>query len=336
MSGSFACADFESARISRRSLLKVGGLGLMGMALPRAILSADRNTKLKARAKSVIFLHQWGGPSHVDTFDMKPSAPEAIRGEFKPIHTRTPGIICCDRLPRMATVLDRFAQVRLASARDEEPQLGRLLQLDRLRAADRRSTPPRFARSIPRLWLGRRSAGARQGSHADACGVPARHQRRLDHARPARQLPGKKLRSAADYPGPQCPDFRLPELSLPANLSPGRLENRETLDAYDRSSNRTAGVFGPGARARCHLRKSPDDAHLAQGEKGLRFGRGAGSSSRSLRPHHLRPELPAGPPAGGSGGPVHQRLFRAHIGGQQELGRLGHAWFRQQSHVSRF
>ena len=59
------------------------------------------------RAKSIIFLHQYGGPSCHDTFDMKPNAPEQIRGEFKPVASNVPGMPICERLPRMAGVMNK-------------------------------------------------------------------------------------------------------------------------------------------------------------------------------------------------------------------------------------
>ena len=62
--------------------------GIAGLDLPRLLRAAEA-AGLRARAKPVIFLHQWGGPSHIDTFDMKPDAPDDIRGEFKPIASRT-------------------------------------------------------------------------------------------------------------------------------------------------------------------------------------------------------------------------------------------------------
>ena len=73
----FSCPNFHRA-VSRRHALKVGGLGLLGLNFPQ-ILNAEAygtNETFKARAKSVIFLFQWGGPSHIDTFDMKPNAPD--------------------------------------------------------------------------------------------------------------------------------------------------------------------------------------------------------------------------------------------------------------------
>src|SRR5258707_8849265 len=89
-----------------RPLLRAGGRGLLGLGLP-GLLRAESGSRLKARAKAVIFLHQFGGPSHHDTFDMKPAAPDVIRGEFKPITTSVPGLHICERLPRTAGVMDR-------------------------------------------------------------------------------------------------------------------------------------------------------------------------------------------------------------------------------------
>src|SRR4051794_6848011 len=97
--------------ITRRCLLRVGGLGLLGLPFPGLLQGAgDRGRK--ARARAVIFLHQWGGPSCHDTFDMKPAAPEAVRGEFKPIATRAPGISVSERLPRTARVMDKVTLIR--------------------------------------------------------------------------------------------------------------------------------------------------------------------------------------------------------------------------------
>src|SRR4029077_19062050 len=90
MSRDFSCSSYHSASISRRHALKVGGLGLLGLNMPR-ILRAEAygtNNKIKPRAKSVIFLFQWGGPSHIDIFDMKPDAPEGIRGPHQPMSSK--------------------------------------------------------------------------------------------------------------------------------------------------------------------------------------------------------------------------------------------------------
>src|SRR5262245_25466649 len=91
--------------MTRRDLLRAGSAGLLGLFAPELLRAASGAPR--ARAKAVIFLHQYGGPSHLDTFDMKPSATERIRGELQPIATRVPGLQVCDRLPRTAAVMDR-------------------------------------------------------------------------------------------------------------------------------------------------------------------------------------------------------------------------------------
>ena len=86
---------------------------LLGLTLPK-LLRADeiRPAARRTRAKSVIFLYQFGGPSHLDTFDMKPLAPEGIRGPFQPISTKVPGLMVCEHLPRMAQVMDKVTLIR--------------------------------------------------------------------------------------------------------------------------------------------------------------------------------------------------------------------------------
>jgi hypothetical protein len=79
--------------------------------MPRLAQAERAASSLPIRAKSVIFLFQWGGPSHIDTFDMKPDAPDGIRGQFHPIATSAPGISICEHLPKMARVMDKVTLV---------------------------------------------------------------------------------------------------------------------------------------------------------------------------------------------------------------------------------
>src|SRR5436190_3145258 len=97
--------------VSRRNFLKIGALGLGGLALPQ-ILQAEsvRGTKLPNKAVIMIFLP--GGPSHQDMFDLKMDAPSEVRGEFKPISTNVPGIQICEHLPRLAKIIDKTAIIR--------------------------------------------------------------------------------------------------------------------------------------------------------------------------------------------------------------------------------
>jgi hypothetical protein len=92
-------------------MLQIGALGTLGLNLPAA-LRAEAHSGLKVRAKSVIFLHQFGGVPQQDTFDMKPNAPSELRGEFKPIASSVPGLPVCELLPRMAQVMDSMTVVR--------------------------------------------------------------------------------------------------------------------------------------------------------------------------------------------------------------------------------
>ena len=105
-----SCENYRASGISRRALLQAGTAGIAGLNLP-SLLKAAEGKSPRARARHIIFLHQFGGPSHLDTFDMKPDAPDGIRGEFKPIATHQPGLAITEHLPRFSTVLDQFAQV---------------------------------------------------------------------------------------------------------------------------------------------------------------------------------------------------------------------------------
>ena len=93
-------------RTSRRELLRIGGLSLLGLGSAQL----DRLRAESAgqpRAKSCIFLFLFGGPSQVDLWDMKPHAPPEIRGEFNPSATNVPGIQICEHLPKLAQQMDK-------------------------------------------------------------------------------------------------------------------------------------------------------------------------------------------------------------------------------------
>lgn len=103
------------AGMTRRRMLSAGGAGLLGLSLPK-VWSAERVAqRFPRRAKSVIFLFLFGGPSQYETFDMKPQAPAEIRGPFRPIASRTPGLQICEHLPKLANVSDKFAVIRTMS-----------------------------------------------------------------------------------------------------------------------------------------------------------------------------------------------------------------------------
>src|SRR5262249_55470290 len=101
--------------LSRRQLLQVGGLGMIGLSLPELLhlRAAATPTRTTPRAeKSCILIVQYGGASHIDSLDPKPDAPAEMRGPFKPIATSVPGLRVCELLPRLARMANRLCLVR--------------------------------------------------------------------------------------------------------------------------------------------------------------------------------------------------------------------------------
>ncbi|MDB4650672.1 DUF1501 domain-containing protein, partial [Pirellulaceae bacterium] len=99
-------ARTNCSRISRREILSAGGAGLLGMSLPNVLRAEGLANAVHspAKAKSVIFLFLFGGPSQFETFDMKPDASAEIRGPFQPIGCRTPDLLISEHLPKLANV----------------------------------------------------------------------------------------------------------------------------------------------------------------------------------------------------------------------------------------
>jgi hypothetical protein len=100
--------------VSRRHFLSIGGFALGGIGLP-ALLRANPHDRSH---KAVINVYLPGGPSHLDMWDLKPLAPQEIRGEFNPIQTNVPGIEICELFPRIAQMMDKFIIVRSLSDSD--------------------------------------------------------------------------------------------------------------------------------------------------------------------------------------------------------------------------
>jgi len=92
----------------RRGFLRVGSLSALGLTLANHRAIADKPIK----AKSCILIWLDGGPSHLETFDLKPDAPAEVRGPFEPIKTKTPGIEICEHLPNTAKIANKIAIVR--------------------------------------------------------------------------------------------------------------------------------------------------------------------------------------------------------------------------------
>lgn len=103
--------DFQ---LNRREALMVGGLGALSLGMPGAVFGSDKRDSqgnAVASEKSCIFILLCGGPSHVDTWDMKPEAPTSIRGPYKPIATKVPGMRINEMHTRLATLTDQFTLI---------------------------------------------------------------------------------------------------------------------------------------------------------------------------------------------------------------------------------
>ena len=207
--------------ISRRHLLRVSALGMAS-----ALGASEPRRAPKVRAKSVIFLHQWGGPSQHDTFDMKPSAPAEVRGELKPIRTPVPGLVVSELLPRMARVMDRVCLVRSIQHTMKNHNSAGYYSLtgyapptDDQRLRDSRDLFPAYGSIVDRLSPSKKGVPtfvAFPHVIADGSITPGQHASFL----------GKAHDPLLITQDPNGRDFRLPELSLPESLSAGRLANR--------------------------------------------------------------------------------------------------------------
>ncbi|MCA9231452.1 MAG: DUF1501 domain-containing protein [Planctomycetales bacterium] len=97
--------------LSRRDFLSVGGSIAGGLSLS-SLLQAEAQQGVAGSHKSLINIFLPGGPPHQDLWDLKPDAPDGIRGEFKPINTNVPGIQICELLPKLAAIMDKLVVIR--------------------------------------------------------------------------------------------------------------------------------------------------------------------------------------------------------------------------------
>ncbi len=121
-----ACQQFH--QLGRRDFFRIGGAGLFGLTLMdllRSRASAERQARtLTPRADQMVVVWLGGGPPHQDMFDMKPNAPDEIRGEFKPIKTNVEGIEVCELMPRLAQIADKFTILRSVGINSEKWEHG--------------------------------------------------------------------------------------------------------------------------------------------------------------------------------------------------------------------
>lgn len=235
MSQSSACPGFHTAeKFSRRTLLKVGGLGMLGLTLPKllaaeALAPGSALSAPKARAKSVIFLYQFGGPSHLDMFDMKPNASDKIRSPHKPIASSADGIQVSERLPDVAKVMDKVTLIRSMTHKmlnhnsaSYYALTGHAPPVDDIRLRDTLDLAPAYGSVVDALApVSGELPTFVAYPHVcrDGAITPGQHASFL----------GKQHDPLLVLRDPNAGDFSLPELSLPNGVSFERLTARREL-----------------------------------------------------------------------------------------------------------
>src|SRR4051812_29287244 len=108
---------YSHPQLTRRSMLQAGSIGLLGLGMNhlaglREASATSGSVRPSGKAKSCIYIFLSGGLAQHDSFDMKPDAPDTVRGEFKPVATNTPGIQVCEHLPQLAQRSHMWSLVR--------------------------------------------------------------------------------------------------------------------------------------------------------------------------------------------------------------------------------
>jgi uncharacterized protein (DUF1501 family) len=257
--------------LTRRHLLQLGGIGVLGLGLPeflRTRAAAATFPHKRAPEKSCIFIVQYGGASHIDSWDLKPAAPADIRGPYRPIATNVTGMQVCELLPRLARMADRYCLVRSMTHRNGGHDGGMHVCMTghtnpvestpyygSVAAKLRPST-----RNIPSyVWI-QNLAGDVQpryltGGFLGAAYSPLRVGTDLDNP----SAPG--FRMTAFDPAPDVPSPRLRERSklLEAVEGAGRpMADARTAQALRRFQERAVDlVTGPDARRAFDLEREP-------------------------------------------------------------------------------
>jgi len=228
-----ACPSFRHARpLTRRSLIQAGSLGLLGLSLPKILQATSQygGPRPPVRAHRVIFLFQWGGPSHLETFDMKPDAEEAVRGPHHPMRSACPDILVNDRLPKTAAVMDKVTLVRSVHHKMTNHNSAGYYALTG-------KAPPsddqRLRESIE-LFPGYGSIASRLLDHQDpAMPTYVSYPHIISDGTPTpgqfASFLGKQHDPLYVPSDPNDPGFNLPQFSLPEGLSIDRLRHRRGL-----------------------------------------------------------------------------------------------------------
>jgi hypothetical protein len=237
------CREFDHLhRLHRREVLAAGTCGLFGPAAMAAALQAVSGTARATagsgdgfgRAKRCILLFMWGGPSQLDTFDMKPNAPAEVRGEFSPIPTSVPGLQICEHFQHLAGMADKVALVR-SLTHDDPAHLSsaHTVLTGHLPPVNKSDAEPPSDRDTPHLGSLMAKLRPTSGGLPSFITMPwmAYHP-----AAPGGQAPGQNggfLGHAYDplliEGDPSQPNWQVPALTLSEGITADRLSNRQRL-----------------------------------------------------------------------------------------------------------
>ncbi len=197
--------------------------------MPKLLRAAERRQTLVPRAKSVIFLFQWGGPSQLDTFDMKPNAPLTVRSPYRAIASSADDIQVCQLLPQLAKRMHHCTLIRTMTHQMKNHASAGYYALsghqppsDDQRLRDSLDLYPAYGSVVDHLAPndnGMPTSVAYPYVIRDGSVVPAQHASFL----------GKRHDPLRFLEDPNDANFRLPELSLPTGLSVDRLQRRRAM-----------------------------------------------------------------------------------------------------------
>ncbi len=242
---------------SRRELLTVGGLSLIGLSLPtflrqRTVQAAPQITGRPGTAESVILLYLQGSPSHIDLYDPKPAAPAEIRGEFQPIATRAPGMFLGEVLPLLAEQAQNFSLIRSMSVkpkglRNHGSAIYMLMTgTDPANFSSTGLAVPPSRDDLPSVGsiVARQRPSVSSGlSYVTVCG-PVKEGKEIGVGQSAGIL-GAAYDPFTMYDDPTQP-LKLEAFALPGDITLDRLQSRVDLRANidrQRDSARTAATF---------------------------------------------------------------------------------------------